>query len=737
MKMLSLLVCAALPLLAAEPAPGGPLDPRGQIHIPIGVANTLDTLKTFVEAEGNFSPGFGSYGIYFWVWDPQTQKLTAPTMEGVPCEHGLSGAGWLIPWSKWRAGNVEVTTEVCEVKRALGTNQVFVVGARVSLVNRGDAARPVTLYVAVRPLGPAGWAVRQIGFNQVGDTLAVEGFPAVVATQKPSRVGALPTDTIGALAARGEMPPERYPTSPSGDCSGALAYDLTLKPGETNTLGFVCPVLPHRRAVGHQWDGKSSWAQFDEARPNPPDGGTLQPYAGLAYYRRLKADQLFAEAAAYWKDLAGRATLTLPDPRWAESFAAIVGHSALCLNEGAPDVAVVNYNVFNRDGVYIANILQKAGQFELAEQAIDYFLGHPFNGRVQPEADNPGQILWIMGEHWKFTRSRPWLQRVYPAAQKIVAMIRYCRTTPGPHWVWDTSLECGDALPADKRKELKPGACDGVHPEYTEAFDVAGLRGAITLAEAMGRSEDAAAWKRLAEEFFATYDRRFGAELAKGYGSYSVLWPCRLYPLNEGKARGQFIIKGAQPPASWRYFPLATAHQGLLAGNRAAACETLAVHLPHEQMQGWYAFDEGGPSGVGGWNHVRTTWKQGKESVAMPHGWAIAEFFLLLRDSLVFEDGNRLVLLAGIPPEWFKQPAGMKLANLPTHFGTCALEYAPAGNGARLTLSGAAPPEGFALRLPPELRATVKSDGQARTRGDDGEVLLPRDARVVEIAFDR
>ena len=43
----------------------GPLDPVAAIHIPIGVANTVDTLKTFVEAEGGFSPGCGSFGVYF------------------------------------------------------------------------------------------------------------------------------------------------------------------------------------------------------------------------------------------------------------------------------------------------------------------------------------------------------------------------------------------------------------------------------------------------------------------------------------------------------------------------------------------------------------------------------------------------------------------------------------------------------------------------------------------------
>lgn len=71
---------------SAEPARGGPLDPRGRIHLPIGIPNTLDTLKTFVEAEGNFSPGFGSYGVYFWLWDPQAGKLTAPTMDHVERE---------------------------------------------------------------------------------------------------------------------------------------------------------------------------------------------------------------------------------------------------------------------------------------------------------------------------------------------------------------------------------------------------------------------------------------------------------------------------------------------------------------------------------------------------------------------------------------------------------------------------------------------------------------------------
>ena len=51
---------ALLPVLFRTPSlghhPAKALDPRGRIHIPIGNPDTLDTLKTFVEAEGALSP---------------------------------------------------------------------------------------------------------------------------------------------------------------------------------------------------------------------------------------------------------------------------------------------------------------------------------------------------------------------------------------------------------------------------------------------------------------------------------------------------------------------------------------------------------------------------------------------------------------------------------------------------------------------------------------------------------
>ena len=709
-----------------------PLNPRGRIHIAIGLPDTVDTLKTFVEPEGCFSPGFATYGIHFWLYDVEGKRLIAATMDGVESHATLSPEGFLVPRTTLNASGVSLLTELGAVRRSAPSGEPMVlVGARACLTNPGERERRMALYVALRPLGPAGGDVRRLEATEAGDALLVDGHTALVANERPASAGVVATDTIGELAMAGAMPAGRSAESATGDCAGALRYDLTLAPGQSRELGFICPVLAGRRAVGHRWDGKNPWAQLDEARPNPAVGGVLQPDAGVDCYRSIKAGEVIEEANGFWREFFGaRAPVVTPDERWNRAFVAIAGHAAMTMNEGAPDVAVINYNVFNRDGVYMANIFQKLGRFDLAERAIDYFLAHPFNGRIYPEADNPGQILWIMGEHWRFTRDRQWLARVYPSARKIAAMIRYYRTTPGPHWVNVASLEFGQALPPEKRQEFVPGRCDGHHPEYTEAFYVAGLRAAALMAEAIGEKDEAREWSARAEALFAKYDERFGDRLPREYGSYCVLWPCRLYPLGESRAFEAFRLIGAQASASWRYFPLATAHQGLLAGNREAAWKTINEHLEHEQMRGWFVLDEGGKSGAGGWRFARTTWNG---DVAMPHGWAIAELWLLVRDALLFEDGDRLVLLAGVPEEWFREGV-IRVENRPTHFGRCTFEYDR--KDASLSIAGEAnPPGGFVLRLPDSVKHLTTPDGRRIERLGGGDFVLPAECREVRFAF--
>ena len=159
-------------------------------------------------------------------------------------------------------------------------------------------------------------------------------------------------------------------------------------------------------------------------------------------------------------------------------------------------------------------------------------------------------------------------------------------------------------------------------------------------------------------------------------------------------------------------------------------------------MKEWFALDEGGKSGSGGWQHLRTTWTHsttepdGNHAVAMPHGWAIAEVWLLMRDCLLTESGGYLQLLAGADPEWFTDPIGMRVENLPTTFGRCSFRYARTDDGALLTFSGdAAPPNGFAICLPHHFDSRARCDGEPVAVGKDGRCLVPATARRVELIF--
>ncbi len=731
MKRLFLLMLGLCSSALAAP-PRTPLDPVGKIHIAIGVPNTVDPLKTIVEAEGVFSPGSASYGIYTAVYDGK--NLIAPTMPGVKVDRGLTPEGYLIPWTLWSAGPIRVRSELCSgrvgPRATADATSLIVTTQRNTLTNTSADPQSLSFFLILRALGPAGGKVTDI--KAADNVISADNHPAVIAATAPSARGAAAADALVPLLLSAKLPDTATAHCDQGLASAALRYDLTLQPNQSVTLSFFFPVLPGRRAASHRWDGKNPWAQLDDALPNAT--GQLQPEPPLTFYKSLNADDLFKQAESDWKSLTGRVTLKTPDPRWGQSLRAITGHLMMCMNDNAPDVAVINYNVFNRDGMYAANAFQKVGRFDLSAAAIDYFLSHPFNGRVQPEADNPGQILWIMGQHYRFSGDNTWLARVYPSLQKLTALVRYYRTTPGTHWVRADSLDFGDAVPIEKRKELKPGACDGFHPEYTEAYDIAGLRQAAFLAQSSDHPDDAKAWSALADDCFKQYILRFEKTLSNGYGSYSVLWPCALYPFDTGPAFDQFSSVGPQKPTNWRYFPLAKAHQGLLAGNRAAGHETLDIHLNHEQMHGWNAFDEGGKSGAGGWRHLNTTWNG---DVAMPHGWAIAELALLLRDCLLHEDGDRLILFPGVPDMWYTHPAGIEIANLPTAFGPIRLSYKCEANAATLRLDGAVPPGGYVLRLPSKTNAVVKLDNAELKPISAGSFAIPKEAKELHLQFPR
>ena len=124
----------------------------------------------------------------------------------------------------------------------------------------------------------------------------------------------------------------------------------------------------------------------------------------------------------------------------------------------------------------------------------------------------------------------------------------------------------------------------------------------------------------------------------------------------------------------------------------------------------------------------------------MPHAWAAAGYATLVREMLVSERGGALELFTGVPDWWLGAEQSIGLENAPTHFGPLTLhtesevQQSEAGWDGLLTitLSGAAPPEGFRWRLP-QLPAAM--DGPPGTAVRDGQLLVPAPGGTVQLTF--
>jgi hypothetical protein len=92
------------------------------------------------------------------------------------------------------------------------------------------------------------------------------------------------------------------------------------------------------------------------------------------------------------------------------------------------------------------------------------------------------------------------------------------------------------------------------------------------------------------------------------------------------------------------------------------------------------------------------------------HGWATAEWLLLLRELLLFEEGDRIVLLAGLPAAWLERGGAVAAPDAPTAWGPLTLRASWPGDGTlTLAVTGdPGPPGGYEVCLPrPVLAATL------------------------------
>jgi hypothetical protein len=329
------------------------------------------------------------------------------------------------------------------------------------------------------------------------------------------------------------------------------------------------------------------------------------------------------------------------------------------------------------------------------------------------EWDSNGQVLWALGR----------LDRILGPAGAFGARMFSPYVVEGARWLRDNRSSFGLLHSGWSAEHIG----DKDKPHYWDDFwGLAGLYEAARMAERLGAQEVGELWavfddlkratrdsilwvldeqrrRGLWETFIPTGPADVGRLDSTMIGALSYFHPCRLYM---GSKLGGDIDQAAhmtletiwhhfvdgggfRHDAAWNaygpYLTLQLAHAFLFSGDleRMDECLRWSVDVAFALV----SRRDGDPTHPwqvvsGAWNeqHCYPVAKDFAEKPDrwwymgdIPHGWAAAEFNLLLRDILFFEadeDGDRHIYLAsGVPPHWVGDGQSVSVAEAPTIFG--------------------------------------------------------------------
>jgi hypothetical protein len=560
-----------------------------------------------------------------------------------------------------------------------------------------------------------------------GQALQINGHHRLIAPVAPSQVVALTLDqgTVLDCLYQDTCVPQRTVTDEEGKSEAALVYDFHLEPGGHNDVVLFFPLQAE--------------AASDETWADP-----------ATVFRQHVQEQL-----QYWRTLLQQVSITIPEQKLIHVLKSNLAY--ILLNQDGPWIkpGPRNYNhSWLRDGAMTSLALLRLG---LAEPVRRFLLAYrelvdaqgwvPWivfeNGapvafatdsREGHEYDSQGQFPFLVRHYVDFTGDTAMLAAAYPAVVRALhygSALRRERMTE-PYRTQPQLAAYYGILPESNSHE---GYYPAQHSYWDDFWYLRGLKDGIALAARLGQGDDSA-WMRAelqdARQALYTSMQRVIARdhleylpgcVEKGdfdatSTAIAIMVSDEAAYLPQPYAANTFdryyadFLTRLVPHRAQNFTPyeVRTAEAFVRMGERQRALSMLRAFTT-DAMRPLH------------WNHLAEV-VHGRERAPsyigdMPHTWVGSSYISAVRSLFVYEADDRLILAAGIAPEWVQE--GISVHHLPTPFGDVNYVIRDTVGRIHMHIWGeAAPPGGFSVPLPQAWQSKV-----ARL---NGEVVTPVDA---------
>ncbi len=691
--------------------------------------------NTFVGRDGSFAPEPHPFQIGFWVYDKNEEKLYTP--ETMTTTWKLDKGRLPINIIEWETKGLKAETIIFARKRK---KNVMVNFACMKIKNTGSGPKKFLVYVKVQPnpmLKARGDGIRTLEYDG-SNVIRVNAKNGIFLKEKVN----IYDGNIPEFAGYSIMNAGEKIESKNAEGSGVIVYKTTLLPEEEKSYYVFVP----------SGDNKDL---------------NIKEMKDLDFEKNLEL------ARAFWINFVPL-KLTVPDKRYEDCFYSSIYYMLIMMNGTEIYPGPFAYKTFFlHDAVEMVNAFDKVGLHQLAQNALIHFKYNEGDGYL----DGLGGSSFALYDHYRITKDKNYLKKVYPRILGACKVIRHKRKPNFNPDLKDTPLY-GLLPPSVSQDNFTLPS----HLYQDNWWTLLGLKSGIEAAKALGKKEDV---KWMQEEYnslkectLASIKKVMQRESVSYMPAFADYWPpeerkvdadhrilgeaqmgsSHRTPLFPGQSLDIDIPKDLFARSYRHYWDVAGRFSGYDGGwyveyekffwgyNIMLAHPLMYIGMEDVALKNieWSISNLSCP---GGWMEAMPTVvdekglrKIGEGIVGdVPHGWVAGYYVLLLRNMLVREENDSLLLLSCVPGRWLDHGKKIELKNAPTYFGTISFKVESFINDGfiKLTLDNKTPPEtGYIFYSPLNKKIKqVKIDGSLSEKILKNKVLIPARAKEVIVYY--
>jgi hypothetical protein len=655
------------------------------------IGNPASPREAIVDPRGLVTPQYDGWSLDAWL-QVDGEIYFPSRMESPIIEQKLANNLPVIR-TRYDAAGLRVTQEAFAF--ADEARQEWVLAA-VTIENPRGEERSATLYFSVRPFNPEGVSlVKQVEFR-TGDggvhSFWINGSLGGLIPQ-PDGVGCSKEESGDVASQIPHLDGSTRIESAVGVATAAAEFRVRLLPHTSRVLTSVMPM------------STLSQARAETTVLTHPD----------------ELVRLERTVEAGWRELLSTGMrIRIPDDRMQDAFDANRAYLLLLHDGDSITPGPFTYHEFwFRDGAYLLNALAQLGYHAQVKQVLKtfpqrlqkdgYFLAE------DGEWDANGEALWTLVEHARLSGDLELLAD------------QYWQMLNAAHWIDAKRQVTKEGARGQPQFGLLPAGMSAEHlgPNdvyyWDDFWGLAGLRSAEYAAHIFAKEKDDSRLRAALEAYWADVN----ISLAKVAERTQAAW------IPASPFRGADSAMVANLAACYPLQLLAADDPRIIATldelKRVAwQEETFFHHVGHSgfgtylslHVAGCYLYRRSAEA----WPIIRWVLDHASSTLTWPeaihplsrhggmgdghHGWAAADWISVVRNALLFEEGQHLVLTPSLPQDWTFESQSIQVESAATHFGDVSFTLAFGDHAATLVIKAAwrEPPEFVEWNLPFELK---------------------------------